>query len=409
MTTNLNADFNYSNLDALFKNKYLKYYTNVFNTSNPTWNRIRKTNDFTGKKLEFPVPTSYKGGVGSGSLPETAPADYGDVQILSKKVYATDKVDRETIMAAMSDEGAFVKAMAECIKKTVEADVWNHNRILFGNGDGSLGTIKTSAGVTDNGSGNYTLIIGDSASEFKEANFEENMFVNFSTGTDLFEIQTVTPSTRTIVVQRQAGGSDVPVETNVCYLQGSKDNDPHGLKLVLDATSSTMYNVTVGRKWQAYQEDASTGISTDLMNKVMTRVEKKVGTPPNLIVTSYVQFEKLLNLMEDDKRYEMTSRAPRGYEGVKGVLSFSGIQFMSSRGAIDIFPDKFCEDDRMYFLNTDHIVYYRRPNSGWVKEDIGGNGYLRVAEEDKFEARLATYGNIFIAPTFHGRIKGLTT
>lgn len=407
--SNLQQEFSQANVEALFKTKFLKYYTNVFNTSTPTWNKIRKTNDFIGKRLEFPVPTSYKGGVGSGSIPETKNASYGDVLITSKKVYAADRVDRESIMASMGDEGAFVKAMSECIKKTVEADVWNHNRILFGNGDGSLGTLKAASAVTNNGSGNFTLIIGEGASTFKEANFEENMFVNFGSGTDKFEIQTVTPSTRTIIVQRQAGGTDVPVDGVVCYLQGSKDNDPHGLKNVLDATSSTLYNVSVSRKWQAYQEDVTTGISTDLMNKVMTRIDKKVGVAPNEITTSFIQFEKLLNLMEDDKRYTLTSSAPKGYEGVKGVLGFSGIQFMSSRGAINIYPDKFCEDDRMYFLNTDHIVYYRRPNSGWVKEDIGGNGYLRVADEDQFEARLATYGQIFIAPTFHGRIKGLTT
>ncbi len=411
MSSNLETAYDYqtATVDNLFKTKFWKYYENTFNTSTPLWNTIDKTSDFTGKKLEFPVPTSYKGGVGSGRLPETNPANYGDVIVLPKKVYATDRVDRETIMASMSSEGAFVKAIAECIKKTVEADVWNHNRILFGNGDGSLGTTKASGAVTDNTGGNYSVIVGEDTLTFKEANFEENMFINFGTGTDLFEIQTVTPSTRTIVVQRQAGGSDVPTTSEIIYLQGSKDNDPMGLKNVLDATSSTLYNVTVGRKWQAYQKDVSVGITTDLMNNVMTQVDKKVGIPPKQIATSYEQFEKLLNLTEDDKRYTITSAAPKGYEGVKGVLSFSGVQFMSSRGAINIFPDKFCEADRMYFLNPDHIKYFRRPNSGWVKEDIGGNGYLRVAGEDQFEARLATYGQIFIAPTFHGRIKGLTT
>ena len=119
MSTNLQTEFSLSNLDALFKIKFMKYYENTFNTSTPLWNEVRKTNDFVSKKLEFPVPTSYKGGVGSGVLPETNNADYGDVQITSKKVYATDRVDRESIMAAMSDEGAFVKAIAECIKKTV--------------------------------------------------------------------------------------------------------------------------------------------------------------------------------------------------------------------------------------------------------------------------------------------------
>ena len=408
MATNLQKEFSLANADDLFKTKFLKYYENTYNTANPTMNRVRKDNGFVGKKLEFPVPTSYKGGIGSGSLPETKNATYSDVVILSKKVYATDRVDRETIMASMSSEGAFVKAIAECIKKTVEADTWNHSRILFGNGDGSLGTLKASAAVTDNTGGNYSVIVGEAASTFKEANFEENMFVNFASNTELFEIQSVTPSTRVIVVQRQAGGSYVPAVSNVVYLQGSKDNDPHGLRNILDATAGTLYTVPVSRKWQAFQEDVTTGITTDLMNKVMTRIDRRVGVAPNLITTSFAQYEKILNLMEDDKRYSLATSAPKGYENVKGVLGFSGVQFMSSRGSIEIYPDKFVEDDRMYFLNTDHLVSHRRPNSGWVKEDIGGNGYLRVADEDQFEARLATYCNNFIAPTFHGRIKGLT-
>lgn len=406
MGTNLQSELNYSSQDALWKIKFLRYYENTFNTSTPLWSQISKNNIFTAKKLEFPVPTSYKGGVGSGSLPETYPATYGDVQILSKKVYATDRVDRESVMAAES-EGAFVQAVAECIKKTVEADIWNQNRILFGNSDGSIGTLKSSGAVTDNGGGLYDVIVGEGDSTFKEANFEEAMMVNFGTGTDLFRITTVTPSTRTIRVQRQAGGTNVPANSDVVYLQGSKDNDPEGLKGVLDATSSSKYNVTISRKWQAYQKTVSTGISTDLMNNCMIGVEKKVGVAPDIIVTSYTQYEKLLNLLEDQKRYQLTTMAPKA-KNVQGVVSFDGIQFMSSRGAVKIFPDKFCENDRMYFLNSDHITYHRRPNSGWQKEDIGGNGYLRVAEEDMLEARFATYGNIFIAPSFHAVLSGLT-
>jgi len=408
MTTNIAQSFDYTDaqVEKLFKIKYKNYYENCFNVASPLWSQITKNNSFTGKKLEFPAPLGYKGGVGSGSLPESRNANYGDVLILSKKVYATDRVDRETIMAA-ENQDAFEDAMAECIKKTVEADLWNQNRILFGNGDGSLGAVKTSSGVTDNGGGDYDIICGDGASTFKEANFEENMMINFGTGTDLFYIADITPSTRTIGVQRQAGGINVPADADTIYLQGSKDKDPHGMKLVLDATSGTMYNVNVGRRWQAYQYAAAAGITTDLMNKAMINVEKKVGVPPNIIVTSFAQYEKLLNLLEDQKRYSMTTMGPKA-KNMQGTISFEGIQFMSSRGAIKIFPDKFCEDDRMYFLNSDHIVYHRRPNSGWVKEDIGGKGYLRVVDEDQFEARLATYGNIFIAPPFHAVITGLT-
>lgn len=406
MGSDLQKNFDYRvAADPLFKIKFWKYYENVFNSKTPTWSQIDKTNDFVSKKLEFPVPTTYKGGVGSGTLPETKPASYADVVVTSKRVYATDRVDRESIVASMGSEAAFVEAMAECIKKTVEADTWNHSRILFGNADGSLGTIDTS-GVTDNGSGNYTLVI--SSATWKTANWEENMFVNVHTGTDKFEITAVDETTRAITIQRQAGGTDVPVQAQVVYLQGSRANDPEGLKHVCDATSSTLYSVTVARKWKAYQRAAgSIGISTPILNKAMLAVEQKVGVAPDMIVCGYTQYEKILNLLEDQKRYTLTSLEPKA-ENLKGKVSFRGVEFMSSQGPVKIFPDRFCEEDRVYFLNTDHIKYFRRPKSGWVKDDIGGNGYLRVADDDSFEARFATYGQIFIVPTFHGVVTGLS-
>jgi hypothetical protein len=398
-----NFDFRVA-ADPLFKIKFLKYYENVFNSSTPLWSQIDKTNDFVSKKLEFPVPTTFKGGVGSGTLPESKPASYADVLITSKRIYATDKVDRETIIASSGSEAAFVEAMSECIKKTVEADTWNHARILAGKGDGSLGTIDTG-GVTDNGGGNYSCVI--SSATWKLANWEENMFVNFGTGTDKFDITSVDPDTRTIVVQRQAGGTDVPTQADVTYLQGSKDNDPSGIYEILRATTGTKYNVAIGRKWKSYQRDAGTiGISTPVLNKAMLQIEQKVGKAPDMIVTSYTQYEKILNLLEDQKRYTLATLEPKA-GNLKGKLSFRGVEFMSTQGPIKIFPDRFCEEDSVYFLNTDHIKYYRRPKSGWIKDDIGGNGYLRVADDDSFEARFATYGQIFIVPTFHGVVYNL--
>lgn len=406
MTSNLHTAFDYrTNADPLFKIKFLKYYENVFNSKRPTWSQIKKNNSFVSKKLEFPVPTTYKGGVGSGSLPESKPATYADCIITSNRVYATDKVDRESIVASIGSEAAFVEAISECIKKVVEADTWNHARILFNDGTGSLGTIDS---VTDNGGGDYDIVI--TAATWKEANWEENMFINITTtGTEKFQIDTVTPSTRTINLQRQAGGVQVPVGSDVCYLQGSYNNDPEGLKGVCDAVGGTKYGVSISRKWQSYQRAAGgIGISTPILNKAMLTVEKKVGVAPDLIVTSYTQYEKILNLLEDQKRYTMATMEPKA-ANLQGRVSFKGVEFMSSQGPVKIFPEQFCEEDRAYFLNTDHIEYHRRPKSGWVKDDIGGNGYLRVADEDAFEARFATYGEIFIVPTFQGVVTGLAT
>ena len=404
MVTNLQDAMSLTSVESLFKIDFKQYYENSYNTLSPFWGSVRRTNDFTGKKMEFPAPLGYQGGVGSGSLPEANHASYGDVQVTSKKIYAVSRIDRESIMASLSDKGAFVKLLAEAVKKTTEADNWNHARMAFGTGDGALGTID-SGGVTDNGGGSYSLVI--SSATWKEANFEEKMFVNIETGnTDLFEITEVVASTRTVTVQRQSGGSQIPAATDEVFLQGSEDNDIDGLGKVLLATNGTLYNVTVSRRWKAYQMlSYGAALTPQAMNKLALGIEKQCGKAPKIGVTSYKQYEILLNQLEDQKRYTLTSMQPRN---MKGSFSFEGVQFMSSQGPIKIFPDKFCEEDRLYFLNPDFIAYHRRPNSGWVKEDIGGNGYLRVVDEDQFEARHATYGQLFIAPPFHGVITGLT-
>lgn len=398
--TDLQKALSLANADSLFKVHYKDYHEEVFNTATPFWGQVEKTNDFTGKRLEFPVPIGYQGGVGSGRIPEANRRPLGDCVVTSKKMYATSRVDRESIMASLDDKGAFVKILNEAAKSTTQSDVWNHSRAAFNDGTGSLGTIDTN-GVTDNGGGDYDIVI--SAASWKVANWEEGMFVNIGTGTDLFEITEVVESTRTISLQRQAGGTTVPAQADVVYMQGSKDNDIHGLKVLLE-TSGTHYGIAIQRRWKAYQVlNYGAAISPQLFNRVMLGVEKQSGKAPTACFTSYTQFEKLMNQLEDKKHYSVTE-----VKNLKGTMGFKGIQYMGPQGVMNIFPDKFCEDDYAYFLNMKYIKYYRRPNSGFVKEDIGGNGYLRVVGEDEFEARMATYGDLFIALPYHGVVTGLT-
>lgn len=393
-----NRTFNLTEASNLFKIKYKELSENVYNSANVLLGRAKKSYNFTGKQILQPIPQSFAGGVGSGSLPTSNTAIYEDAVILSKKLYATVEVDREAIKASMSDEGAFVQATKEVAKKGVESWMRNMSRILFHDGTGSLGTID-AGGVTDNGGGNYTLNISDAT--FKEANFEERDLVNIESGnTDLFEIQSVDPENKNIVVQRITG-SQVPVAADVIFMQGSENNDPSGLKGVLDATSGSQYSIPVGRRWKAYQlAAASATISPDLMNKVMLGVEKQCGKAPNLIITSYKQFEKLLNVLEDQKRYPLDPRS----ENLKGKISFNGIEFMSTRGPVGIFAERFCEDDRMYFLNDNHIEIHHRPDFGWFDDD--GTVFLRTTG-DQYEARYGGYLQVYIQPPFHGVLTGL--
>tara|TARA_Y100000401_G_scaffold106797_1_gene100596 strand:+ start:4105 stop:5304 length:1200 start_codon:yes stop_codon:yes gene_type:complete len=391
--------FNLTEASALFKIKYEKLSENVYNSANVLLGRVKKSYNFTGKQLQITIPQSFSGGVGAGTLPKANTAIYSEAIIQAKKMYATVEIDRETIKAALSDEGAFVRATKEVVKKAVESFNRNLSRALFNDGSGALGT---SSGAPSLSGGNTVVTIAS----MKEANFEERDLVDLGTSASKqIEIVEVDPDNSKITLKGDVQ-ANVPNGT-VIYMQGSKDVDPEGLKGVLDATTGQKYSVDIKRRFKAVQEDAaSAGVSTDLLNKVMLKIKKSCGKSPNLIVCSFKQYEKILNLLEDHKRYQVNTRA--GLKSKSGAdISFSGVEFMSIDGPIGIFPERFIEDDRIYLLNDAHVHIYHRPDFGWFDDD--GTVFLRKADSDAYEARYGGYLQCYINPNFHGVITGLST
>lgn len=402
------AKFNLTDASALFKVKYGKLSDNVYNSANILQAKIKKSYDFSGKELRRPVPTGFSGGVGSGTLPTGNLASYEDAVLTAKKVYAVCEIDRETIKAASSDEGAFIKETKHVVQKTVESYVRNSSRILWGNGDGSLGV--SSAANAGGTAAAPTIAI--TAASWKEANFEENDYVNIGSTNNAYavgnvwEITGIDATTRVLTLARISGAVDLTADAaaKTVYMQNSKDNDPHGLKNICDATTGTLYGINVGRRWQATQQAAGgAGITVDRMNRLLLDVERKSGKVPDLMVTSYTQFRKILNMLEDQKQYVVEPRS----SDLKGKLSFKGVEFMSSAGAIGIFADRFCEDDRLYALNSNYIESVHRPGFGWFDDD--GTVFLRSATEDSYGARYGGYYQNYIVPTFQGVMTGLAT
>ncbi len=396
------------NASALFKDNYGARSDQTYNTSNVLLGTIKVKNDFTGKRRSFEQDLGFAGGVGSGSLPAYSTATYVNPLYSAKKVYGVTELDREAIKAAEDNKGAFVTLTKEAVKKCVEASSWNGSRILFGDGTGALGTADGSTTVTGAGTSGSPYVVVISAATWKVANWEENNFVNVGVETTRLLISAVNITTRAVslvgtsaLLAAVAGST---FSSSIIYLQNSKDNDPLGLKGVLDATTGTLYGVTVQRRWQAYQAaSADAGITTDMMNEDMLSISLKCGKTPKLIITSVVQYKKFLNQLEDKKFYDIAARDP----SLKGKFSFKGMEFMSDEGPVPVKYDRFCEDDRIYYLNPDYIVADRRPGWGWMDDD--GTVFLRKTGEDAYEGRYGGYYENYIIPSFHGVRTGLAT
>lgn len=399
-----NRTFSIQEASALFKIHYDKLSMNVYNSQNLLLSRVKKSFDFVGKQRHIAIPQSFAGGVGSGSLPKANTAKYSEALIESRKVYAVVEIDRETIKAAMKDEGSYVRATKEVVEKGVESYMRNMSRILFNDGTGKIAAQDGATAATGTGTelDPFVLVLSN---DTVEANIEERDLVNIDNETDCLEILSYDPDTKTMELcgtsATLAGGSTAAK----VFMQGSRNNDPEGLKGVLDATTGSKYSIEVSRRWKAVQINAgAAAITTDLMNSAMLKVEKRTGKVPNLIITSYLQFQKLLQLQEDHKRYPIPNRA--GVKDKNGeVLSFSGVQFMSTSGPVPVTAERFCDDDRMYFLNDNFIHIYHRPDFGWFDDD--GTVFLRKADSDEYEARYGGYLQVYINPNFHAVISNL--
>lgn len=404
--------FSLTSASALFKNKYEMKSEETYNNATPLLTRIKKEQDFVGKQMDIAVPLSFNGGVGSGkTLPTANTASYGDAVLTRKTLSSRILLDREAIKASANDEGAFVRATKEQVAKGVESFTRNLSRTLFATTNGVLGTGDATTVVTGAGTvgAPYTFVV--SLTSWVQGFWEQGDFVSIDTDATLVEVVTVAPSTRTISVVgtsavlaglSSTGGSSSAFGANV-YMQNSKNNDPQSLYAALVATSSTLYGLNIGYRWQAYQNTTSQPFTPDVINDLVLGVEFQCGKPPNLIVTSYKQYRKLMNQLEDQKRYPIEGRAGK----LKGETLFEGIEVMTSAGAIPVVPERMCPDGVCMALNDNYLTYYSTPGSpSWVDED--GSVFFRVATADQFECRYIAYLELWAPPSFHGIATALT-
>lgn len=418
------AEYSIAEQEGLFLTLFKNRAQNMYNSANVLEGRIKKTNDFVGKQMNVETQLSFAGGYGAKLLPQGNPSLVEQAVITAKKHYSRVFIDREGLKAASSSKGAFQTYLAFPIKKTVEDFMRNMSRVLFGDGTGVLGRGDGATNVTGAGSTANPYVVTLRASDWNVANFEEKSIVQLVTGlnagdnlggtaeggdaiTNLLTISEVLPATRQIkLVGTSAALAALVVgqaaldTTSGLVPQRSYLSEAQGLKGALMATSGPLYGLTVKRRWQATQVDAGTaGIVVDMLNQVMLSVEQSFGESPNMIICNYNQYRKILAQLEDQKRYNLPNK------NAKGHMGFSGIEYMGTKGSVGIFVDRFCDEDKIYFLNDKFIHRYHRPGGmEWFKDP---SVFLRTADEDIVEARYGGYMENLITPTAHGVLYNL--
>ncbi len=405
------------------KTKYGKVSDNVYNSATPVLMRVNRTKDFTGEDKQFPIPSGYEGGVGSGSLPTAGTSNAERVSITTKKIYARIEIQRQLMKQAKAKEGSFVKATAHKMGKGVESYVRNTSRMLFNDGSGSLSIGSASAAnVTGNGSSGTPYLVELKMQNSttapiatnKRASLEKRDLINVNSETTDLEIVAVAVASDKDVTISLVGtsarlatlaASNPFAAADTLYMQGSKDNDIEGLRGVCDATSGSKYGVSIADRWQAFQKAVSSSISEDLIMEMLLGVHEASGQASDLVACAYKQWRKLNNILVDKKEIKISPKF--GSEKLKAKVGFNAISVKSPFNEdVPIVIDRFCEDDRMYFLNMKHVTLMHAPDHGWFDED--GTIFLRKSDDDAYEARYGGYKEAFILPSFQGVLTGLS-
>ena len=410
-----------SNEANLMKIKYGSLIEKQFNMDNVLFGRIKKSQNFVGSQIDHPVVQSIGGGVGAGSLPTANENKISKASLTTKKLYAVTSIDRETMKAAKTDEGSFVRMTKYPVKIATKSFNRNLERMITRaplDGSGILVTGNASNGnVSGAGtSGDPYVIQFNTAALYSLADIESieiGDIVNAASETSALEVVDVVVNSAvpgSIDFDLHVVGTSVALAADTAtspfiesiYMQGSKDNELSGLEGVIAATSGSYKGISIGRRWKSYSKDAAAAaLSTDLMNDVVVNLKRQSGESPDLILTSYHQYIKLLNLLEDHKRYQLPARDAK----FKGQVSFSGVEYMSPDGVIPVMASRFVSDEKMLFVNTKHIELACRPGGfEWFDED--GTVFLRESG-DSYEARYGGYCDLFINPHFQGQLDNL--
>ena len=417
-----------------FKRFYGPLSDNLFNSMNVLHGRIRRDfNNFVGDEYRPANRLSFQGGFGAGRLPRAGGKRAKQAVVKTKKLYQRVSLDRESIKASMGDKGAFVRATKESIRGAVESYTRNCSRILFGDGTGILGRSDATAasGAGTAASPFVVRIAKAGVAPAPDANFEEEdliQLVNGLNATDneggvmnnqLLRVHRVDASNagylevRLVATDDTGAGSAanplaagaLPATAGFC-MQGSYMNEPLGLRGTVEhGNTGSLYGIDIQRRWSSYQNDAGGALNFNGIRESVLDIHKRFGKVGKIIVTSYEQYNNLLELLgENGKRYEIQARTMKS-KTLQAKTSFSGISLMTEAGEVGIFFERFCPADRLYIINDDYIKVPTRPGHGWFNDD--GRILLREQDSDSYEGRYGGYWNNYIVPTAHGVMTGL--
>lgn len=406
--------------EAEYINSYrAKRAEKAFVQHSPLLAVLKQTTRLKGSEMEFLYKLSNAATVSAGYVHCASTAGKSKKIILkSKKLYAFTDVDGETMKIFKNDKESVIASFSErFLEEPEQAFNFNLERQIMTNdinGSGLLDVITAVSGLGTKASPYIASLAVDTI----EAKYEEGMVLHVNDdgndgadkkGTYTVRIEEVVPAAGIVPLKLHLVGtpSATLIATDELYMASSKNNELTGLRGLIDAVvGDTVYGAVMSRQMVSTKKDLTgSAISVKVVRDMLTKIRKKSGETPDLIMTSDEIYRDLEALTEGSKTFYIPWDSKTKAGVVK--LGFHGVEIAIAGKTVRVVASDMLKKGDVLFLNTKQMELIWRAKPVWDSTD--GTVFRTETCDDSFSARYKGYGEFMANAGFFGIIENATT
>ena len=378
--------------DNALKSFYLDAVSEQLNMkANPLLAQFQRTTaDVIGKDVRKLVRVGFNGGVGAGTedgeLPSASATEYVQLVSTLKNLYGTIEISDKAIRSSTNNDGAFVNLLNNEMQSLINSASFNFGRMLFGDGSGTLGIVKS---VGDNNTITLSNVNG----------IVEGMLVEFYDSMDerledaeVKKVLRVDRVNNKVVLSGSEINDDVVPNGSKMVIQGSFGNEITGLGALFG--NDDIYGVSKNTTLMKPYATTVTTITEAAVQSAMDTIEEMSGSKVNFIVCSWGVKRALVAYCREHNIQLPTVEI----NGTKAI-EFNGVP---------VVADRFCPKGTMYLLNTDDFKLHQLCDWQWL-EGEDGKILKQIPGKPVYTATLVKYAELMCErPCGQGCISGIT-
>lgn len=345
--------------------------------------RIEKTSrgvvsEVGGKYVTFPLRVRRNQGIGyrneNERLQNAGQQGYVSVRVPLRYGYGRVHLTGQTMDLVDANYAAFADAMEREMTGLKDDIAKDTNRIMYGNGIGSLATIPANANSVD-----HTV----NTTQYLELGMQVDV-VDPTAGTiraSNRQIIDINPTTLLITF-------DVAVNTaavnQIIVRNGNWSREPQGLTSIVSDSATELFSLSGASepRWKSVVDtNAGTprALSEGLMILMCDKIRRNAGGKPTAIFTDLDSRRAYFNLLSQQRRYN----DPKKYDGGLVGLAFNyGTE-------IPVVEENDAPLGKMWFVNEKNFTIYRDKPWSWLDRD--GAIWKWVDDYDAYQAVMKQY------------------